>query len=59
MSLKLIKTNNLKLQWIPDSYVSPMVVEIPESVVEAIREECETLWGIRLIGIGQRNENIK
>ena len=50
MSLKLIKTSNLKLQWIPESYVFPMEVEISESVAEAIREECENLWGIRVIG---------
>ena len=57
MSLKLIKTSNLKLQWIPESYVFPMEVEISKSVAKAIREECENLWGIRVIG--QRTENIK
>ncbi len=57
MNLKLIKTGNLKLQWIPEPYVFPMEVEITELVAEAIREECENLWGIRVIG--QRTENIK
>ena len=47
VSPKLIKTNNVKLQWTPNFWTFPIEVEIPESIMGAIRTECENLLGVR------------
>ena len=47
VSLKLIKTNNIKLQWTPNLWTFPMEVEIPESVMGALNTECENLLDVR------------
>ncbi|HZJ98500.1 MAG TPA: hypothetical protein VFC79_00750 [Tissierellaceae bacterium] len=60
MGLKLIKTNNIKLQWIPNFWTFPMEVEIPESIMGTIRTECENLLDVRCDELaklcGYRNE---
>jgi uncharacterized protein with von Willebrand factor type A (vWA) domain len=44
---RLIKTNNVKLLWTPKFWTFQMEVEIPESIMGAIRTECENLLSIR------------
>lgn len=47
VSPRLIKTNNVKLLWTPNFWTFPMEVEIPESIMGAIRTECENLLSVR------------
>ena len=60
MSPKIIKTNNVKLQWTPNFWTFPMEVEIPESIIGTIRTECENLLDVRCDELaklcGYRNE---
>lgn len=43
MSSKLVKTNSVRLMWLPDFWVFPVEVEIPENIMGIILEQSKTL----------------
>ena len=45
VSPKLVKTVTATMQWVPNFWNFPMEIEIPDSVMGTIREQCGVLLG--------------
>ena len=45
VSPKLVKTVTATVQWVPNFWNFPMEIEIPDSVMGTIREQCGVLLG--------------
>ena len=56
MSPKIIKTNNVKLQWTPNFWTFPMEVDIPASILENLRTECKRLLDTRCDELARLSE---
>jgi hypothetical protein len=56
MSPKIIKTNNVTLQWVPNFWTFPMEVDIPDCILDGLREECKRLLDTRCDELARLSE---